>query len=146
MKTIINEDTFNRWQKLAGIQSLNENENVKEGFLDKLKNIFSKTEYTMTGKNEEYGYAYFSDDEGNKYIGMTILDMRPDPGYRTKETKLWAIEDEAKIQQAVKNEKAQNRQYQGTQRDAASSLDGEHIMDKGDYYPEPFKVVNKSTF
>lgn len=146
MKNLINEDTFNRWQKLAGLQSLNENENIEEGWLDKLKKIFSKTEYTNVGSNEEYGYAYFKDDEGNKYIGLTILDMRPDPGYRTSETKLWPIEDEAKIQQAIKNEKAQNRQYQGIKRDAASSLDGEHIMDQGDYYPEPVKVVNKETF
>ena len=145
MKNLINEDTFNRWQKLAGIQSLNESENVEEGFLDKLKNMFG-SEYKMTGKNEEHGYAYYEDNEGNKYIGMTILDGRGDPGYRTKETELFNIEDEQKIIQGLENQKQQNRKYQGTEQDAASSLDGEHIVDKGRYLPNPVKVVNKSTW
>lgn len=147
MKNLINEDLYNRWQKLAGIQSLNENENIEEGWLDKLKNIFSKTEYTMTGKNEEYGYAYFTDDKGNKYIGRTIVDMRPEPGYRTEETEIWPIEDEAKIQQAIKNEKARNQKFQGV-RNTGMDDGGAGFMssDKSSYYPEPFKVINKETF
>jgi hypothetical protein len=146
MKRQLDENTFNRWQKLAGLQSLNENENVEEGFLDKLKSIFAKTKYTYTGKNEEYGYAYFSDDKGNKYIGMTIINMLPDEGYRTRVTNLWPIEDEDKIKQAKTNEKLQNRKYQGTKLDPYR-FDGDHQLEKiGDYYPKPFKVVNKSTF
>lgn len=77
---------------------------------------------------------------------MTIINMLPDEGYRTRVTNLWPIEDEDKIKQAKTNEKLQNRKYQSTKLDPYR-FDDDHQLEKiGDYYPKPFKVINKSTF
>jgi hypothetical protein len=145
MKKILNEE-FRRMQKLAGI--INESQ-LEEGFLG---DVVKKLKRLLTGEKMEKvsdadGYNYYKDEDGKEWIGLQRADLRYEPGYKKSWVAIYDLKDEDKIKQAVLNQKAQNKEYMSNIEDPFSG-GGEYTggFKRGDYFPEPVKVVNSKTF
>ncbi len=153
MKKQILSEQFQRMQKLAGIITESpltvEKQRQTEGFLGdvvkKLKKLF--TGEKMEKVRDSDGYSYFKDEDGKEWIGVTRMDLRYEPGYQKSWVAIYDLKDENKIKQATSNAKAQNKKYMNVQDDPFSG-GGEYSggFTKGDYFPEPVKVINSKTF
>ncbi len=154
MRKQLNEE-FKRMQLLAGLITESEyKENTNEGVRAYLGTMVNKLKKLFTGeKMKRIGgvdglYDYYQDDEGKKWIGVQRAEYLSEPGYRQYWVQIYDMKDEQTIKKAAENFKTQNKEYSRTVADphSGSQGDGGTFAYKGDYFPEPIKVVNKSTF
>ena len=152
----MNKETL-RMQMLAGLitegqykQKLIENElalneNVFSGIFNKIKRFFKGE--TMDKVRTEDGLDIFKDDEGKEWIGVQNADYQYEPGYRQYWVSIYDMKDKEAIKKSMNNLKSKNKEFNRSVEDPHSG-GGEFTggFTKGDYFPEPVKVVNKKTF
>jgi len=152
MKKSINEE-FKRMQILAGLITESSDSKLEENFLgdivNKLKRLFTgeKMKFISNPNNDENSvYGYYQDDEGKKWIGVRRSDLRYEPGYRKSWVAIYDLKDEEKIKKAAANAASGNKQSMSSVEDTFAGGDDQGGYAKGDYYPEPVKVINSETF
>lgn len=145
---------FLHMQKLAGLITESEyKQKLDEGFfgdiVKKLKKLFTgeKMKFISNPNNDENSvYGYYQDDEGKKWIGVRRSDLRYEPGYRKSWVAIYDLKDEDKIKKASANAASGNKQYMSSVENPFAGGDDQGGYAKGDYFPEPVKVINNETF
>ena len=124
-------------------------ENFLGDIVKKLKRLFTgeKMKFISNPNNDENSvYGYYQDDEGKKWIGVRRSDLRYEPGYRKSWVAIYDLKDEEKIKKAEANAASGNKQSMSSVEDPFAGGDDQGGYMKGDYYPEPVKVINNETF